>query len=215
MISHKAFSGSILLRWKTSLGHSPGDITQLLQDLKTGRADAEAELVGLVYRELHDIADRLMRAERPGHTLQPTALVNEAYLRLVTVNHQNWQNRAHFFAVAAQIMRRILVDYARVRNANKRGGRLQRVDLDQPLLQVEDNCEDLIAIDEALTRLASWDARQSRIVELRFFVGLSEDDIAEALQVSTRTVRREWKIARAWLYGELSLNRTASEEPKP
>jgi RNA polymerase sigma factor (TIGR02999 family) len=201
------------LRWKSTLGDSPGDITQLLQDLKGGRAGAESELVGLVYRELHDIADRLMRAERPGHTLQPTALVHEAYLRLVTVNHQNWQNRTHFFAVAAQIMRRILVDYARVRHANKRGGRLQRVDLDQPLLQVEDNCEELIAIDEALTRLASWDARQSRIVELRFFVGLSENDIAEALQVSTRTVRREWKIARAWLYGELSLNGAAMEEP--
>jgi RNA polymerase sigma-70 factor, ECF subfamily len=198
-----------------ALGDSPGDITQLLQDLKIGRAGAESELVGLVYRELHDIADRLMRAERPDHTLQPTALVNEAYLRLVTVNHQNWQNRTHFFAVAAQIMRRILVDYARVRHANKRGGRLQRVDLDQPLLQVEESCEDIIAIDEALTRLASWDARQSRIVELRFFVGLSEDDIAEALQVSTRTVRREWKIARAWLYGELNLDRAAVGEPKP
>jgi RNA polymerase sigma-70 factor (ECF subfamily) len=195
------------------LEDAPGDITQLLQDVKLGKAGAESELVALVYRELHNIANRLMRAERPDHTLQPTALVNEAYLRLVTINHQNWQNRAHFFAVAAQIMRRILVDYARAHRSNKRGGSLQRVDLDLPLAQAEDSCEELIAIDESLTRLASWDPRQSRIVELKFFVGLSEEDIAETLQVSSRTVRREWKIARAWLYGEL--NTEALNAPNP
>ena len=181
----------------------PGNVTNLLRELRGGNRMAETQLLELVYQELHRMAQRLMRSERIDHTLQPTALVNEAYIRLVSGAQGDWQDRAHFFAVAAQVMRRILIDHARANRSDKRGGTLKRIDLDEPLLSIVENAEELIAVDEALNRLTAWDARQSKIVELRFFVGLSEDEIAEVLHISVRTVKRDWRIARAWLYGEL------------
>lgn len=183
----------------------PGDVTKLLWRMRDGDPRAEAELVGLVYTELHRIAARMMRAERDDHTLQPTALVNEAYLRLLAADNSDWKNRAHFFGVAAQIMRRILVDYARAHRSEKRGGRVQRVELESWDVPLSENCDYLIAVNDALARLADMDPRQGRIVELRFFVGLSEEEIGEVLRLSPRTVRREWKVARAWLYSELKL----------
>lgn len=190
----------------------PGNITALLRELRGGSREAETQLLELVYHELHRVAERLMRSERIDHTLQPTALVNEAYIRLLSGAEGDWQDRAHFFAVAAQVMRRILIDHARANRAGKRGGSLKRIDLDEPLLFVVDNAEDLIAVDEALNRLTDWDARQSKIVELRFFVGLSEDEIAEVLQISVRTVKRDWKIARAWLYAQLKTDELRTPE---
>jgi RNA polymerase sigma-70 factor (ECF subfamily) len=184
----------------------PGDITRLLWQARDGDSQAEGDLAGLVYKELHRIAERLMRSERTDHTLQPTALVNEAYVRLLAGSDTDWKCRAHFFGVAAQIMRRILVDYARAHRSEKRGGKVRRVELEPWDMPLNENCDYLIAVNDALTRLAEWDPRQSRIVELRFFVGLSEEEIAEVLRVSARTVRREWRIARAWLYGELKLD---------
>jgi len=186
----------------------PGDITQLLWKVGEGNTAAEAELAILVYKELHGIAERLMRSERVDHMLQPTALVNEAYVRLLAGNDPDWQNRTHFFGFAGQIMRRILVDYARAQQSEKRGGRVQHVELEawEPEArdaQFENSCEDLIAVDDALSRLETLDPRQSRIVELKFFMGMSEEEIAMVLDVSDRTVRREWKFARAWLYCEL------------
>jgi RNA polymerase sigma-70 factor, ECF subfamily len=191
---------------------SAGDITRLLGEVRNGRSGAESELAALVYRELHKIAERLMRSERADHTLQPTALVNEAYVRLLAGCDVEWQNRAHFLGVAANVMRRILVDYARARGTEKRGGNVLHGDIEIWNPSTESNCEELIIVDEALTRLAQWDPRQSRIVELRFFVGLSDDEIAEVLRISSRTVRREWKIARAWLYSELAVSARGAEQ---
>jgi RNA polymerase sigma factor (TIGR02999 family) len=145
-----------------------------------------------------------MRGERDAHTLQTTALVNEAFLRLLGGPPVVWESRTHFFAVASTAMRRILVDYARNRDADKRGGEWQRVDLEEPAVVGRDDLAQVIAIDQALTRLASFDPRQARIVELRFFVGLTEEEIAEQLQLSPRTVKRDWRVARAWLQAELA-----------
>jgi RNA polymerase sigma factor (TIGR02999 family) len=183
---------------------SPGDITLLLTELQAGNRAAESKLVPLVYDELRRLARRYMRGERAEHTLQPTALVHEAYLRLIGQRDVEWQNRAHFFGVAAQLMRRILVDHARARKAEKRGGSAPKVSLDETLVFTEAKGADLLALDEALTRLTERDPRQGRIVELRFFGGLTEDEAAEVLGVSTRTVKRDWNVARAWLYKELS-----------
>ena len=183
---------------------SGGDITQLLHQLRRGNRDAEAELVPLIYDELRRLAGRYLRQERPDHTLQPTALVHEAYLRLIQQPEINWQNRSHFYAVAARLMRRILVDHARGHRARKRGGQAQRIDLEQALVFVDQHTTEMLALDEALDRLAAFDERQSRIVEMRFFAGLKEDEIADVLGISTRTVMREWNVARAWLYGEMS-----------
>jgi RNA polymerase sigma factor (TIGR02999 family) len=190
-----------------------GHVTRLLGEIRSGEHGREAELAHLVYRELHDIARRLMRHERADHTLQATALVHEAFIRLLGDGQQDWDSRRHFFAVAATAMRRILVDHARGRAADKRGGDWQRVDLDEPAVVGRDDLDQVIAIDEALTRLAGWDARQARIVELRFFVGLSEEEIAQLLDVSVRTVKRDWRLARAWLHAELSAPRAG--EPVP
>lgn len=158
----------------------------------------------LVYDELRRLAKRHMNRQRPGHTLQTTALVNEAYLRLIDSNQVQWQNRAHFFAVSAQLMRRILVDFARSRKSLKRGAEARRVTLDASLEVSSERGADLVALDDALNTLAAMNPRQSQIVELRYFGGLSEEEIAEALKISTRTVRRDWNLARAWLYRELS-----------
>jgi RNA polymerase sigma factor (TIGR02999 family) len=189
------------------MGTEPrGEITHLLSEIRDGSPSAEARLAVLVYDELHRIATRYMRKERPDHSLQATVLVDDAYLRLVHQEERNWQNRSHFFAVAAQIMRRILIDHARGRQAHKRGGGRAIASLDDVVVISEDKCEELIAVDEALTHLAERDPRLSRIVEMRFFAGLTEEEIAEALGISARTVKRDWRVAKAWLYGELSLN---------
>ena len=181
----------------------PGEITELLAQLRAGDTTAESRLAALVYDELYRMAERHMRRERPGHSLQATALVHDAYLRLVQQDQQNWQNRAHFFAVAAKLMRQILIDHARKHRALKRGGPGDKLPLDDVVLISNDRLEEILAVDEALTRLARRDERLARVVELRFFGGLTEDEIAEALEISARTVKRDWAVAKAWLYGEL------------
>ena len=180
------------------------DITQLLQAWSEGDERALDKLMPLVYRELHRLAQRYMAHERPGHTLQTTALVNEAYLRLVDAGKVNFQNRAHFFAVSAQLMRRILVEFARRHGSQKRGGEVQRVSLEESLVVYGERGADLVALDDALQALAAIDARRSRVVELRFFGGLSVEETAEVLRVSPETVMHDWKLAKAWLRREMS-----------
>lgn len=157
----------------------------------------------LVNRELHRLAHRYIRRERPGHTLQTTALVNEAYLRLVDQRNVHWKNRAHFYALSAQLMRRILVDHARKRKYAKRGGETHKISLDEAMTVSKERTRDLVALDDALTKLAAIDPRKSKLVELRFFGGLSVEETAEVLSVSIITVKREWKLAKAWLYNLL------------
>jgi len=181
----------------------PGTVTQLLRELQEGNRDAQSKLLDVVYRELHRIAARYMRKERVDHTLQPTALVNEAYLRLLGEDCPSLENRQHFFAVAAQMMRRILVDYARSYRSEKRGGQATHVRLEDCLAFRSENATEIIALDEAHSCLSQVDPRQSRIVELRFFVGLNEAQIAELLMISRTTVMRDWRVAKAWLYSEL------------
>jgi RNA polymerase sigma-70 factor, ECF subfamily len=184
-----------------------GDVTRLLGDLQADRPDAAPQLISLVYEELHRLARQHMRHERPDHTLQATALVHEAYLRLVQQPERTWQNRTHFIRVAAQVMRRMLIDHARARLTAKREGSLQRVALEEPLLMTAEQSDELVALDEALERLAQVDARQSRVVELRFFGGLTVEETAEALALSPKTVERDWCVARAWLYREVRKGR--------
>jgi RNA polymerase sigma factor (TIGR02999 family) len=183
---------------------SSQEITQLLLAWGAGDEDALAQLMPLVLDELRSLARSYMNRQRPGHTLQTSALVNEAYLRLVDSSRVQWKSRAHFFAVSAQLMRRVLVDFARARQNLKRGGGARKVSLDEALVVASGQGEELIALDDALTTLAALNPRQSRIVELRYFGGLSEEETAEALGVSVRTVRRDWSLARAWLYRELN-----------
>jgi len=185
-------------------GPSAGQVTLLLQAWSEGEQSALDRLVPLVYDELHRMAQRRLANERPGHTLQTSALVNEAYLRLVDSSHANWQNRAQFFAVCAQAMRRILVDWARSRQATKRGGEMRPLELDEALAVAEAPGKDLVALDEALKALAAVDARKSQVVELRFFGGLSVEETAEVLKVSSGTVLRDWKLAKSWLRRELT-----------
>jgi RNA polymerase sigma-70 factor (ECF subfamily) len=180
-----------------------GDITRLLGELQGGNKAAESRLLEAVYPALRRIAKNFLSRERAGHTLQPTALVNEAYLQLLGQMGRNWQGRSHFYAVAAQIMRRILVDYARQRKAGKRHGG-HRVELTDCLVIADDRIEDILLIDQALNRLAVFDPRRSKVVELRFFGGMTEEEVAEVLQVTARTVKRDWSVAKAWLYGELT-----------
>ena len=179
-------------------------ITALLVQLSAGNREVEALLIPQVYGELRRLAARYMRHERGEHTLQPTALVNEAYAQLVQQPQIPWQNRAHFFATAARLMRNILVDHARRRVAAKRGGLQQQVTLNEDVLRAQNRTVDVLVLDQALERLAEFDARQARIVELHFFGGLNFDEIAEVLEVSERTVKRDWSMARSWLKGELS-----------
>jgi RNA polymerase sigma factor (TIGR02999 family) len=184
----------------TSSSH---EVTQLLVAWSDGDQAALEQLTPLVYSELHRLAVGYMRREHPGHLLQTTALVNEAYLRLIYWKDVRWQNRAHFFGVAAQLMRRILVDFARARRQDKRGDAMRQVSFDEAEATPVEQTAEIIALDEALERLAAIDPRRSRMVELRFFGGLSEEEKAEALKVSPHTVRREWGLARAWLRREL------------
>ena len=181
------------------------EVTGLLQAWSDGDQAALEKLMPLVYAELHRLAKRYMGREHVGRTLQTSALVNEAYLRLVDAHGVRWQNRAHFFAVSAQIMRRILVDFARSRQNLKRGVGALQITLDEGLIISPESGVDLLALDEALDKLAVLNPRQSRVVELRYFGGLNEEEAAEALKVSPRTVRHDWSLARAWLYRELSL----------
>lgn len=178
-----------------------GEVTRLLRAWRQGDSQALEDLIPLVYGELHRIAENYMRKERPGHTLQPTAVVNEAYLRLTGRRGVAWESRTHFFAAAAQSMRRILVDYARSRETKKRGGQARHL-LDTAVL-TEPRAVELIGLDDALARLGALDEEQSRIVELRFFGGLTEEEAAEVLNVSARTIHRKWLLAKAFLHREL------------
>lgn len=181
----------------------PENITQLLNQWSDGDERALDRLTPLVYEELRQQAARYLRRERPGHTMQTTALINEAYLRLIDAKEVRWQGRAHFFAIAANLMRRILVDHARQRNAAKRGGSPVHVTLDRIVAAAKQSNIDVLAIDEALTKLAAVDPQQAQIVELRFFSGLSVEETAAALGISPRTVKRDWSVARAWLRREI------------
>lgn len=179
-------------------------MSQLLRDWSNGDQEALDKVMPVVYQELHRLAHHYMRKERAGHTLQTTALVNEAYMRLADYKKMRWQSRAHFFAVAAQVMRRILVESARSRNFAKRGGGAQKVELDEAAVVSAGRSAEVIAVDEALIELDSWDARKARIVELRFFGGLSIEETAQVLKISPTTVQREWRSAKAWLYKAIS-----------
>ncbi len=185
------------------MNSSSHEVTQLLRAWSNGDEAALDRLAPLVESELHRLADSYLRRERPGHTLQTTALVNEAYMRLIDDTGVRWENRAHFYGIAAQLMRRILVDHARRRRKLKRGGDQMRVSLAEAEA-VETQSADIVALDDALTSLSEFDERKSKIVELKFFGGLSEEAIAEVLKISLRTVQREWNLARAWLYQELA-----------
>ena len=179
------------------------DVSDLLIDWGQGDQEALNKLMPLVYDELHRLASRDLRHERPGHTLQTTALVHEAYLKLVDQKNANWQNRVQFFAAAAQVMRHVLVDYARRRRASKRGGDYCRLSLDEATISSEEKDTDLLALNEALNNLAAIDPQQSRVVELRVFGGLTVEETAEAMGISARTVKREWSMAKAWLHRQI------------
>lgn len=183
---------------------SPNQVTELLLAWGQGDDVALEQLIPLVYDELHRLAHRYLGGERAGHLLQTTALVNEAYLRLVDSSRVQWQNRAHFFAVSAQLMRRVLVDFARSRNYQKRGGDAVQISLHEELAGSTERGADLVALDDSLTALATTDERASRVVELRFFGGLSIEETAEALKISPETVKRDWTWAKAWMLREMS-----------
>jgi RNA polymerase sigma factor (TIGR02999 family) len=184
-------------------GQSPREVTQLLQAWCSGDQKALEELMPLVYGELHRLAHRYMLRERIGHTLQTTALVNEAYLKLIDATKVRWQNRAHFFAISAGLMRRILVDFARTRGSRKRGGDVRKIELDESCVASPGRDTDLIALDSALNSLAAFDPRQAKVVELRFFGGLGVEETAEVLGISPRTAKREWAVAKLWLLREM------------
>lgn len=183
---------------------SPQEVTDLLRNWRNGDQKALERLMPLVYQELRRTARRYMARERTGHTLQTTALVNEVYLRLVGIREVSWQNRAHFLAVCARMMRQILTEYARSRLRLKRGGGRTGVSFDSNLIILREPRVDLLALDDALTSLATFDQRKSKVVELRFFGGLTVEEAAEALGVSTETVHRDWKVAKVWLLREMS-----------
>lgn len=180
------------------------EVTQLLKAWGQGDDGALGRLIPLVQNELHRLARRYMSREQPDHTLQTTALVNEVYLRLVDMPQMSWQDRAHFFAISARMMRRILTDFARSRNYQKRGGTALHVSFDEALAVSQEQDAEIVAIDDALSQLAALDSRKSQVVELRFFGGLSEVEIAEVLKVSPETVRRDWRFAKSWLHRVLS-----------
>jgi RNA polymerase sigma-70 factor, ECF subfamily len=184
-------------------GDSEAETARLLRAWSSGDETALARLIPLVYQELHQRAERYMAHEHPGQTLQTTALVNEVYLRLVALPQQNWENRTHFLAVCAQLMRRILVDFARSRCTQKRGGGFGNLPLDEALTICSESPQDVIAVDDALKNLSAFDARKGRVVELRFFGGLGAEETAEILKISRETVLRDWKMAKVWLIREI------------
>ena len=200
MVSGKGRSSNTHLLLMTPL---PEEVTDLLNDWGNGDQEALNRLMPLVYDELHRLASRYLRHERVGHTLQTTALVHEAYLKLVDQKKANWHNRVQFFAAAAKVMRHVLVDYARSRRAAKRGGDYCRLSLDEAAISSEEKDADLLVLNEALDNLAAIDPQQSRVVELRVFGGLTVEDTAEALGISPRTVKREWSMAKAWLHQQI------------
>jgi len=185
------------------MSSSEEEVTALLRRWRDGDEAALNKLTPLVYDELHRLAHKYIRRERPGHTLQTTALVNEAYVRLVDQNSVDWQNRAHFFGVAAQVMRHILVDYARQQTAVKRGGGVERFNLDEGLIVSKESAAELVALDEALKALSNLYPRRSKVVELRYFGGLNNKEASEILNVSETTIERDWRFARAWLFREM------------
>jgi RNA polymerase sigma factor (TIGR02999 family) len=196
-------SAEVSLMSETAI--SPHEISCLLRAWSDGNSNALDKLLPLVYDELRRQARRILRRERPNHTLQSTALIHEAYLTLVEQNHINWQNREHFFAISANVMRRILVNYANARHRKKRGGTAENLELDEPIVGAAQTMDiDLLALDEALTRLAKKDEQQARIVELRYFSGLTIEETADILGISPATIKRDWKMTKAWLYRELS-----------
>ncbi len=182
------------------------EVTQILQNWSGGDQKAPERLMPFVYDEMRRLARVFLAKERGNHTLQPTALVHEAYVRLVDQTRVNWQNRAHFYGIAASMMRRVLIDHARAHVTDKRGGATIRLSIDDVQVPVEERAAALLDLDEALERLKEMDERKCKIIEMRFFGGLSDEEIAEALGVSTRTVLRDWKTARLWLYRELTQN---------
>jgi RNA polymerase sigma factor (TIGR02999 family) len=183
----------------------PNDVTRILKEWGEGNTDAHDRLMPFVYGELRRLARVYLKNERSDHTLQPTALVHEAFLKLIDQRGINWQNRAHFYGIAARLMRRILVDHARAHSAEKRGGGMPNVEFEEAgIFPQQQRRVDLISLDEALERLAKLDIRKSKVVEMRFFGGLNEDEIAECLSVSRKTVMRDWQMAKLWLYSELS-----------
>ena len=190
-----------------------GEITLLLRRLQEGDKGAEEHLIEKVYGELRKLAASYLRRERPGHSLQPTALVNEAYLKLTRLDRLSWQDRSHFFGVAAHLMRQILVDHARARRAEKRGGDVRVVPLDEALILDKGRPMEIIALDEALDRLQEKDPRGAKVVECRFFGGLSVEETAEVLGIAPRTVKRDWYLCRAWLQRELSRNSPHESSP--
>ncbi len=183
---------------------APNDVTKLLADWSGGDGAALEQLMPLVYEELHRMAKRYMNSQPSGHTLQTTALIHEAYLKLADNPEKQWENRAHFFAVAAQAMRHILVDHARSRRSEKRGGETQMISLEEAAIISNERVEEVIALDEALKSLEKQDARKGRVVELRYFGGLSVEETAEILKISPETVMRDWRFAKTWLLRELS-----------
>jgi RNA polymerase sigma factor (TIGR02999 family) len=189
----------------TSMPIDQGNVTRLLKAMRAGDAMAEQNLLPLVYEELHRLARSYMRRERPNHTLQATALIHEAYLKLAGAQ-VDWNNREHFIGVAARVMRRVLVDYARAHGAEARGGELKRVDMEEGLAVSAERTEELLLVDAALERLAKSEPRQARVVELRYFGGLSVEEIASLLHISARSVKRDWLLARLWLFKELHAN---------
>lgn len=190
---------------------SSHEVTKLLKAWSSGDQQALERLTPLVYRQLHQVARRYMAGERSDHTLQTTALVNEVYLRLVDCGRVNWQDRAHFFAMSAQLMRRILIDFARSRDYLKRGGAIPHISLEEAPSVCEDPDVNLVALDDALKALAAVDERKSKVVELKFFGGLNVEETAEVLRVSSDTVMRDWKLAKIWLLRELSRGRASHE----
>ena len=187
----------------------PEDITELLHRFQAGDEDAQTQLIDAVHGELRVIAARYMRREKSDHTLQTTALVNEAYIKLVNLKTANWQDRAHFYAVASRVMRRILVDHARKHIAGKRGGGIELLPLNEAIVFTPGRSGQIVRLDDALTRLADTDERASKVIELRYFGGLSVEECAEVLGISPRTVKREWMFARAWLRSEFGLGQEA------
>lgn len=191
---------------------SSADVTALLGELTKGNPEAGPKLIPLVYDQLRRLADAYMRRERTGHTLQTTALVHEAYLKLLGQRSVDWQNRAHFFGIAAQIMRRVLIDHARAHVRDKRGKGQEVFPLDEALVFSPERSPDFLELNEALEKLATLDARQAKIVEMRFFGGLTVEETAEVLGISAKTVKRDWTVAKAWLHGELKASYGSTAE---
>jgi RNA polymerase sigma factor (TIGR02999 family) len=206
LLSHETEGGFVTM-WPDMKELRPRDVTRLLDDWSQGNRSALDDLMPLVHAELHRLARGYLARERPGHTLQPTALINEAYLKLVGERHMQWQSRAHFVGVAAQLMRFILVDHVRKKHYQKRGGGAVRVTFDENLnVSAEERSEELLALDDALRRLTAQDPRKGQIAELRYFGGLSVEETAEALSISVATVMRDWRLTKAWLQRELRHN---------